>query len=445
MTLWRERIVAQKKRTLWAILVAIVVGLCVLAVFVVLTRVSSAAVADKLAKIKEAGAPTNLAEVIQELAAAEHQGDAEESRRLFQAALADAKEICKPLQDSYAPPVLTDGRYNEQGLKRARHAFAAHPDLVATVEKWTASPPAGELPPATATPEQFMQQAVAATQMQSKIARALHFRALLVIEDKDWAELQHIIQVMLQFARRCEPKSGAIALQTEMFTERQTLELVPVLLREAGLAEARPILDALAKASPLRDRMMEMVRRERACGLTLTERYPDKEKYWKQYAYNRFRLNYLKYFERLESGLQSGTYGDVASVRIDEYVSPREDAAKMTAPSLHSALAEAYRVEALRRLILVAGRLMEQLSATGTFPTSLREVDMPADWRRDPFDGQELRLVRQQEGWKVYSVGANLHNDGGESQGISDDIAVGPFPVSIQPAAAATGSTPEKK
>lgn len=418
---------ASNKRILWALLGVVVLGLCALAVFAVLTQVSTASIADNLAKIKESGAPISLAELTEATSAGPGTGAAAETDKLFEVALAAAKDICKKLQDSYAPAVLTDGRYNEQGLARARQAFTAHPDLVADVEKWAASSPSADAPPSAASPEQFMQHIVSKTQSRITVARALHFRALMSLEEKDWAGLAQAIRVLLRFSRRCEPMPGAIALQTSLFAERLGLELLHVLMREGPLAEAKPILQALAQSPPLTDRLLAMIRQERAFGLALTERYPDKDSFWKRYAYNRFRLSYLKYFERLESGVKTGVYGDVANVRIESYVSPEADAAKMTAPSLRSAIAEAYRLEALRRLLLTASRVLEQAQANGVLPQSLRETEAPAEWKRDPFDGQELRLAQTEKGWIVYSVGENLHNDGGEKGGISDDIAVGPF------------------
>ncbi|GAB6186707.1 hypothetical protein [Thermopirellula anaerolimosa] len=420
---------ASKKRTLWALFGVLVLGVCGLAVFAVLTQVSSASIAGNLAKLRESGAPTNLAELTAALSAGKAEGDAAESEKLFEAAHASAKDICKKLQDSYAPAVLTAGRYNEQGLARARQAFAAHPDFVADAEKWTTSPPSSaDQPPSDASPEQFLQHIVTVTQLRITVARALQFRALLALEDKDWAELAHVIRILFQCSRRCEAMPGAIAMQTTLFVDRQGLELLHLLLREGTASAADPILQTLSQSPPLTERLLRMVRQERAFGLTLTERYPDKDSFWKRYPYNRFRLNYLKFFERLESGLKTGVYGDVANVRIENYVNPDADAAKMTAPSLRSAIAEAYRVEALRRLLLTAGRILERSRGGGAVPQSLREADIPEEWKRDPFDGQELRLAQTPSGWIVYSVGENLHNDGGEMGGISDDIAVGPFP-----------------
>ena len=418
---------ALTKRILWALLGVLVLGMCGFAVFAVLTQVSTASIADNLAKIKDSGAPTSLAELMEASSAGRAEADAAETEKLFQAALAAAKDVCKKLQNAYAPAVLTNGRYNEEGLARAREAFAAHPDFVADVEKWAASPPSADVPPPAASPEQFLQHVVSLTQSRLTIARALHFRALMALQDEDWRELAGVIETMLRLSRRCEPMPGAVAVQTALHIERQALELLHVLLREGPLAEANPILQALSRSPPLTDRLLAMVRQERAFGLALAERYAGKDSYWKRYAYNRFRLNYLKYFERLESGLKTGLYGDVADVRIENYVSPETDAAKMTAPSLRSAVAEAYHVEALRRLLLTAGRILEQSQASGVLPQSLREAEVPAEWKRDPFDGQELRLARREQGWIVYSVGRNLHNDGGENGGISDDIAVGPF------------------
>ncbi len=436
---------ASNKRILWALLGVVVLGLCASAVYAVLTQVSTASIADNLSKIQESGAPISLAELTEAPSAGPGTEDAVEANKAFEAALAAAKDICKRLQDSYAPAVLTDGRYNEQGLARARQTLAGHPDFLADVEKWAASAPSADAPPSAESLEQFMQHIASVTQSRMTVARALHFRALLALEEQDWAELAHVIQVLLRFSRRCEPLPGAMASQSSLSADKQALELLHVFLREGPLAEAKAVLQTLSQSPPLTERLLAVIRQERAFGLAWTERYPDKDSYWKRYAYNRFRLNYLKYFERLESGLKTGVYGDVAEVRMESYISPETDAARMTAPSLKVAIADAYRVEALRRLLLTAGRILEQAQENGVLPQSLREVEVPADWKRDPFDGQELRLAQTEKGWIVYSVGANMHNDGGEKGGISDDIAVGPFapPDKTAPKAAGAPSSTE--
>jgi len=198
-----------------------VLGLCASAVFAVLTQVSTASIANNLAKIKESGAPISLAELTEATTAGPGTEDAAEANQAFEAALAAAKDICKTLQDSYAPAVLTDGRYNEQGLARARQTFTGHPDFVADVEKWAASSPSADAPPPAESLEQFMQHIVSVTQSRTTVARALHFRALLALEEKDWPVLAHVIQILLRFSRRCEGLPGAMASQTSLFAENR--------------------------------------------------------------------------------------------------------------------------------------------------------------------------------------------------------------------------------
>ncbi len=46
-------------------------------------------------------------------------------------------------------------------------------------------------------------------------------------------------------------------------------------------------------------------------------------------------------------------------------------------------------------------------------PADLSKLGLPADATTDPFNGKPLIIKKTPEGWKVYSVGSNLIDDGG--------------------------------
>ena len=56
----------------------------------------------------------------------------------------------------------------------------------------------------------------------------------------------------------------------------------------------------------------------------------------------------------------------------------------------------------------------------------LAELGLPEEVVRDPFNGQPLKFKRLPDGWKVYSVGRNLTDDGGKLDDTSD-VGFGPI------------------
>jgi hypothetical protein len=73
--------------------------------------------------------------------------------------------------------------------------------------------------------------------------------------------------------------------------------------------------------------------------------------------------------------------------------------------------ADAYvRREATERTVLAAARVLEFEARHGRFPDRLEEVGALSP---DPFDGEPLRYRQTDDGFRVYSVGSNMRDEGG--------------------------------
>ena len=56
---------------------------------------------------------------------------------------------------------------------------------------------------------------------------------------------------------------------------------------------------------------------------------------------------------------------------------------------------------------------------------------LPADATIDPFNGAPLHLAKLSEGWLIYSVGANLKDDGGDLVD-KKDVGLGPRRAAVE-------------
>ena len=81
------------------------------------------------------------------------------------------------------------------------------------------------------------------------------------------------------------------------------------------------------------------------------------------------------------------------------------------------------------RCVRAANALLAQAIGGNAGKPSLETLELPADVKLDPFDGQPLRLKETETGWIIYSIGHDGKDDGGATDKYQD-IVVGPFRIS---------------
>lgn len=89
---------------------------------------------------------------------------------------------------------------------------------------------------------------------------------------------------------------------------------------------------------------------------------------------------------------------------------------EMMRPALDAARVPAERVRAFSRILRVKNALQEKglAKGDGATPPVLGALGLPPDVTVDPFNGQPLKVIRQDDRWNVYSCGADLKDDGGD-------------------------------
>ena len=86
----------------------------------------------------------------------------------------------------------------------------------------------------------------------------------------------------------------------------------------------------------------------------------------------------------------------------------------------------AERIDILKRSIIILSTLQQNLSS-GSSQIKLENLGLNEKVLRDPYSGKTLLLqANDQEGWKIYSVGSNRKDDGGNFENFSD-CGIGPY------------------
>lgn len=82
------------------------------------------------------------------------------------------------------------------------------------------------------------------------------------------------------------------------------------------------------------------------------------------------------------------------------------------------------RVTARTRLFVLTALVMRSIKETGAAPKSLSVL--PAELTRDPYTGRSFRYAAAKAEYRLYSIGADLRDDGGETDelGLSPDLTV---------------------
>ena len=159
---------------------------------------------------------------------------------------------------------------------------------------------------------------------------------------------------------------------------------------------------------------------ERAFGLDQFRKIPCGRWWCREFFWVRAVLNYLDtvdlaraYVEQagghrqnLQEELRASL--EVAARRRWSFLNP---VVELLVPAFDSAKNAFARNIVLRNALFVLSRL-EQAGPEAKPDEVLAQV--PEDFRRDPFSGDDLRVVPTEAGWLIYSVGPDGIDDGGQ-------------------------------
>ena len=105
--------------------------------------------------------------------------------------------------------------------------------------------------------------------------------------------------------------------------------------------------------------------------------------------------------------------------------------ADLLGPALEAGIQAAQRDTAMIRSLRVFNALQVFAEKNGREVRDLTELGLPAEEMVDPFSGEPLKAKLSGQGWKVYSVGENGTDDGGDFRELKD-VGLGPVATSTE-------------
>ncbi len=166
---------------------------------------------------------------------------------------------------------------------------------------------------------------------------------------------------------------------------------------------------------------------ERAFGLEQFRKIPCGQPWCWEFFWVRAVLNYLDTVDVVRMYLEQAG-GQHPNFRQEKLRASLEEAARrrwsflnpvveLLVPVFDSAANAFARGIILRNAVFVLSRL-HQAGPEAKADEVLARI--PEDFRRDPFSGGDLRVVRSEAGWLIYSVGPDGVDDGGEIESNKD-------------------------
>lgn len=401
----------------WAAIV--LVGLLVIlpVVLVVYAYFFSPRVGAKLEEIRAAGDPTCIADLAPASIPAD-QNAAIALRRVRD----DVNAFEQQMLEYYRSDNYATGSPNESQLKALEAAFDAYPELIPTIEKAVALEGYEHDLDYSLRPNEFMEALTdEAVHTPRAIARVLrsHVTAL-----RSHGQSDEAVRATLPLFRLAKHAGqNAVLMQYLVATAIRGImgvEAANQALRSGTVSdETRKLLDKeLAQADPIPD-YIGTLKAERAFGIDSFNDLP---------FTIRWQGGLTDYLDVMDGEIRLATepYSSYSSTSKAATGTSKGALARLMLPALKSAREATDRTLATIRALRILNALLGRDDPNAPPPDDLTDLGLPKDAIIDPFNDKPLIVKQLSEGWKVYSVGPDLKDDGGKLDWVAD-FGVGPI------------------
>jgi hypothetical protein len=381
----------------------------------------------QLTAIREAGEPLTLADLARKPIPPE-QNAATYLRRAEADVTAMNKEVYAT--DWYKGWDLGQ-RLPPEGAKLIKAAFVAHPRVMPLLERAAACPDYDAPFDCTGPPEQFIERLSPWMQDSRQHARILHLRAFLLAAEGKSDEAARTALVLTRLARHWQPDvliAGMLVRATvqgiAIDAANAALQAGPVSSDLRGAVDAELArLERLSAAGSRR-----AVLGERAYGVASFAQMPARN-FWlfARGSWNRQESRYLDAMQMFLKLLDGPIgYRQAAQTLDNAFAGAEAPLVALLAPAIKAALVAVVQSQAMVRSLRVLNALQTHVPPESDRIPKLSELGLPVETTIDPFNGEPLHVKRLPQGWLVYSVGRDLHDDGGDLEHYND-VGVGPL------------------
>lgn len=133
----------------------------------------------------------------------------------------------------------------------------------------------------------------------------------------------------------------------------------------------------------------------------------------------------IELITRAIGSLSSGDNGSEIDAGFSKTLGHSGTLTSLIEPGLRAYLQTVPRRQASLRALRILNALTARTVAANDAAPGLDSLGLPAGETTDPFNGAPLHLRKLPEGWLIYSVGANLTDDGGDLVD-NKDVGLGP-------------------
>jgi hypothetical protein len=379
----------------------------------------------RLAELRAAGEPVQLADLANEPISPEKNADA-----FLRRANDDLDAIQKELAVLYPKRGFSSDPLTPVEREKLEKLFAAFPRLMPTLEQAANCAESDPQLDFTLPASKFLEPFMDHIGKHRVISRVLQTRSALLIAQGRSGEAIATQILMLRLARGWRREPLIMGFLVTAVCEQTAIDSINRILQAAAIPEHfRKSLDRELALHDTKEGYIWALQSERCYALASTWEMPGMDIWLTRGFVNDLCLKLIELFDRhLQLARQPA--GGASSQRGKPPVAtrganPLGAIAQMLEPALNAARDPAERKPALARTLRVLNALQEHAASGGDHDPKLSELGLPAEATIDPFNGEPLRVKKLPDGWMVYSVGANLIDDGGKLEGRAD-VGVGP-------------------
>jgi hypothetical protein len=386
----------------------------------------------RLTMMRQAGDPVQLADLAREPIPPEKNADV-----FLRRAADDLDAIQKELLALYPKKGYTTGNLSPAKQEKIEKLFAAFPRLVPLLEQAADCPGADPQLDFTLPPTPFLQPYMDRSQKPRLANRVLRTRCALLLSKGRVDDALANQMMMLRLTRHWRRDPLFLAYLVTAVCELGAMEGVNQVLQAGPVsASARQALDVELALHDSMEGYDWALRSERAYSLSSFREIPGARFWLIRGLVNDAQLGAIDLYDRYLAKA-SRPYSEVvaaqaAAPKPRQGLNPYRALVTLLEPALKSLREPAERTRAMSRSLRVLSAVQTRVPITSDRAPTLSELGLPAATTSDPFNGEPLRIKKRPEGWMVYSVGANLVDDGGILDSRTD-IGAGPIVPEASP------------
>ncbi len=384
----------------------------------------------KLAELRKAGEPLRIADLVRPPIPPESNADTFLGR-----AADDVNAIQKELIAVYPRVGYPTGELAPAEVDGLEKMFAAYPRLMPNLEQAAACPDSDPQIDATQPPSLFSQAVIDHTARCRTLGRVLRARSSWLLAKGRPEDAVATQILMLRIARHYRRQPLLISYLMTAAVEQAAIDAINRVLQAAPVAPAtRQAIDGELAQHETIEGYRWALRSERAFSLSTVADIPLAGLWITRGFTNNLVLGILDLYER-HLASASRPYPEVAAAAgrprptSGGVMNPYFALVTLLEPSLTASRPPVERIRAMSRSLRVLSAIQARTpkdDRSATVP-DLASLGLPAEITVDPFNGEPLKVKKDPRGWVVYSVGADLTDNGGLFEK-AVNIGVGPTP-----------------